>query len=145
MGKHRDVNRGAQTRDALSLVQQNFVYVQNSYCTISLHKNAYQFTCTEQKAPDMRGSHFPRKLCTLAQNLLHVNLLSPKIWRWLLKVWKNLELLNTSTEKPVQIHLGQSKQKYKSCHLVLMKLGPGFLSQSHLRPGHQYQFTLALS
>jgi hypothetical protein len=51
----------------------------------STHKNVYQFTCTEQKAPDKGDVHGSLTNCaSTARNSLHVTILDPKMWKKLL-------------------------------------------------------------
>jgi len=55
----------------------------------SLYKTLYQFTCTEQKAPDNTEVERSIQNCgSSAWNVLHVTLPAPRISRWLLDFWK---------------------------------------------------------
>jgi len=60
-----------------------------------MYKNKYQLTCTKQKVP--HNSDVPRSLksfWSLVQNLRHVTLLAPRMWRWFLDSWKICGLLS---------------------------------------------------
>jgi hypothetical protein len=53
------------------------------------YKNVYQFTCTEQKVSDNSDVHRSLQNCAPSvRNMLHVSLLAPKIWRFLLDLLK---------------------------------------------------------
>jgi hypothetical protein len=72
------------------------------FCTVAPHvfsiiiavcfltcENVYQFTYTEQKAPDNSEIHrSPQNCGSLVWNFPHVNFQAPEIWRWLLDLWK---------------------------------------------------------
>ena len=52
------------------------------------YKHVYQFTCTKQKERGYGEVHKSLQNCGSSfWNLLHVTLLLPRIWRWLLDFW----------------------------------------------------------
>jgi len=63
------------------------------------NKCMYWIMCTAQKVPENSEVHKSLQNCgSLAQNLLNVNLLVPRIWRWIPDFWKICELLSISAD-----------------------------------------------
>jgi len=63
------------------------------------NKYMYQIMCTMQKVPENSEVHKSLQNCgSLAQNLLNVILLVPRIWRWIPDFWKICRLLSISAE-----------------------------------------------
>ena len=56
---------------------------------LSCIKNVYQFTCTQQKAPENSEVHRSLQNCgSSVRNLLHVSTMGPIYWRRFLNFWK---------------------------------------------------------
>jgi len=64
---------------------------QHKYCSLLLtYKNAYNFECTQQKAPDNSEARRLHNFGSSVWNLLHVTRLAARIWKWLLIFLENL-------------------------------------------------------
>ena len=66
-------------------------YFQHNYCISFFFtcRNAYHFTCTEQKVPDNSEVHISGQNCgSSVWNLLHVAHWRLRIWRWILDFGK---------------------------------------------------------
>ena len=63
------------------------------------NRNVYQIMCTAQKVPENSNVHKSLQNCgSLAQNLLNVRLLVPRIWRWIPDFWKSCGFLSINAD-----------------------------------------------
>jgi len=88
------VKSALRTGVCTSWVTEFCVVVHAIFCIIIAvffiaYRNAYYFWCTSQTTPDRHEVYrLFQNLGSSVWNLLHITLLVPSIWRWLLDFWK---------------------------------------------------------